>query len=109
MTYDRSYSGEQPDFHEVVKYGFKDLYKVVIIINGKNVVLDKADVEKIITKKLKGGTPLDIIFKDAHSGAKRSLTRIRNGKEIIKWLADNLTGISQSERDALNAASAQMK
>lgn len=117
MLYDRQYmygdDSPKAGYHPVKPWysptGKPEYYKVVVFVNSKPFELEATDVEKVAGLRLKGGSLIDIVFKDKYSGTKKNLTRSRDGKKVLQFLLDKLTKLPDWVREALTAAAAQMK
>ncbi len=83
-------------------------YKVTLIINGRKFDLDEHDFTEFSKVRLGGNRLLNAIFGDYVRG-KKTLTRLRQGKLILQWLAENLRGLPADAMSALDAAAKQMK
>ena len=86
-------------------------YELNLIINGRPFDLSPDETAKFIKMRL-GGTPLlEVIFGEYiyDKNPKKVLTRLRKGKIIIQWLAENVKSIPDDATAALLAAAAQMK
>lgn len=103
-TYPIDGAQPKPDYHAVDPYSKTYLYKLQLILNGRVVTLNERDAGLFIGKRI-----VRHVFKDSTYEVKKNLLRIKNGKKVIEWLAANLTGISQRDREILTAAAAQLK
>ncbi len=88
-------------------YGPDAEYKIELVINGRPHVLDKQSVMFIKDKTKVLSAVYGTYF--YWSGDKKNLTKSKNGKKILDFLAEKLTHEPQSLRDALAAAASQMK
>jgi hypothetical protein len=81
-----------------------------IIINGKSYFLDKDDVQAFFRVRLGGKHLIDVIFGTYYyGGTKKQVTRLRNSKLLLEWMAEKLTSLPQAARDTLKAAADQKK
>ena len=88
--------------------------KIELDINGKSFDLDSNSIKLLAVSPKSGWTVLDKIFgadkgQYYYGGSKKDLTRSRNGKEILTWMAEKLTTEPQELRDLLTQAASQMK
>lgn len=88
-------------------YGPNAEYKIELVVNGRPHVLDKQSVMFIKDKTKVLPTVYGTYF--YWSGDKKNLTKSKNGKKVLEYLAEKLTSEPQSLRDALAAAASQMK
>jgi hypothetical protein len=71
-----------------------------LIVNGKKEKLSFSDEEK-----MRRANAFGAIFGPRYDyGAKKSLTRLKNGKKIMTWMLAKLTDISKEAREALTKA-----
>lgn len=109
IQYDSTYVQEgdppKPGYYKEPDYSSHVM--ISIIINGRPYVLDERDSAKFLTARIGGKRMPNAIYGDYPRGTK-NLTRMRAGKVILTWLAEN-TSFPQEARDALLAAAAQMK
>lgn len=89
------------------QYGPNAEFKIELVINGRPHVLDKESVMFIKDKTKVLPTVYGTYF--YWSGDKKNLTKSKNGKKVLEYLAEKLTHEPQSLRDALAAAAGQMK
>jgi len=110
MSY-RTAFREEPGFHAIPKsYGGDEYVQVGLMVNGKQFMLDRDDILQLNKVRLGGNLFPYCVFGDyAHQGGKKNLTRSKNGKLLIQWMAEKLTSVAQNVRDTLAAAAAQMK
>jgi len=88
----------------------KDFEAIEVIVNGKASYLGEADAKRFLTSTFKGHHLLDLIFGDQYyGGSKKTLTRAKAGKAVMKWLSENATSLGDDVRKTLMAASEQMK
>jgi len=108
-TEDRLYGDEKPKpgfFRNPGSEWDTTYYKLTLIINAKEFDLSKDDFASFM--KIRGLYAR--VFGDYIYGSKsKMLTRLRDGKKILAWMAAKFTDLPQQARDALLAASAQMK
>lgn len=91
------------------KYG--DPFQYVLIINGREHDLDESDIEKLYKLRV-GGKPFDNrVYGDypEHIEQPKDLTRNRDGKEIMKWMAEHLAHLPDWARKGLTRAVDQGK
>lgn len=85
-----------------------DYHKFQLIINGKPYDFSEAETQRFLKLKLGGKRILYAIFGDYPRGGKKILTRLRAGKPILTWLAENLN-LPQQSKDIVANAAAGMK
>lgn len=111
-TYEKGKPGFYPEapnrgnFWDGVYHG--NYYKVTLIINGRQFDLDEQDFTEFSKVRVGGKVLLNAIFGDYIRG-KKTLTRLRQGKLILQWLAEHLRGLPADAMSALDAAAKQMK
>lgn len=89
------------------QYGPNAEFKIELVINGRPHVLEQQSVMFIKDKTRILDTVYGTYF--YWSGDKKNLTKSKNGKKVLEFLAEKLTHEPQSLRDALTAAASQMK
>ena len=95
---------DKPGFFKPSEYG--DWYKLTLVINGREVALTEAQGEKLAKLRISGKRFMDRIFGEYYYGGEtKSLSRNRDGKKIMAWMAENLPGLSDEVIAALKAAS----
>lgn len=105
ITYLRSY--EESD--KTYKWpGGYDAQGIKLTINGRDFYLSKADTQQFIKARVGGKQMLDAIFKGYYYGdSSKVLTRIREAKIILPWMAEKLTDLPPAVRETLSAAAKQ--
>jgi hypothetical protein len=103
--YDRDMliGGRDPKPHYYKLPGRYDAEKITLIINGKEYPLSEKDLEKFFARDW-----LHVVWGQYPSG-KKTLTRLRNGKYLLNWLAENMRDLPPNAAESLQAASNQMK
>ncbi len=111
IEYRRPYgdSKNEPGIYEIEhgsgSYSFKEHEGVNIVINTKKFQLDEADITKLVKTRLGGKRLLDAIFGERYyDGSKKNVSRMRDGKKLLAWMAENLTSLPQAARDVLGKA-----
>ena len=95
--------------------GYNDDQKSVELdINGRSFNLDKNSLNLLLVNPKGGWTVLDKIFgsdkgKRYYGGEKKDLTRSRDAKQILTWMAEKFTTEPQELRDLLTQAASQAK
>lgn len=85
---------------------YYDPYKLTFIINGREFELPVQTVERLAKLRVKGKRFNDWMFGDrVYGGAVKVLTRKREGKEVMGWMAENLPGLPEWVETAFKAAS----
>jgi hypothetical protein len=85
---------------------YSDPYQLVLIINGKEFTLSERAVEKLDKLRVKGNRFMNWMFGEYYYGGEtKVLTRKREGKEVMAWMAENLPGLPETVLTALKAAS----
>jgi curved DNA-binding protein CbpA len=83
-----------------------DPYKLNLIINGKEHTLSVKDVERLEKLRVKGKNFVDWVFGEySYGGETKSLSRKREGKEVMGWMAEKLPNLPGWVSEALTAAS----
>jgi hypothetical protein len=84
---------------------WSDPYKLTIIVNGtKDYPLSENAMAKLHKLRLKGKSFLEWMFGDYYYGGEtKNLTRKREGKQVMAWMAENLP-VPEPLRTALVAA-----
>jgi len=108
VNYERVEMGQRdnpPSGFYVPKY--QDPFKLHLIINGKNYTLPERAVAQLMKVRPKRGKDfMDWMFGDYYYGGEtKVLTRKREGKQVMAWMAENLTGLPDWVEAALTAAS----
>ena len=88
--------------------------EIELDINGKVFKLDSNSLRLLLVNPKGGWSVLDKIFgadkgQYYYGGSKKDITRSRNGKQVLTWLADKLTTEPKELRDLLTQAASQMK
>ena len=87
-----------------------EYYQVTLFINGREFDLNEQEFTKFSKMRLEGKRLFEVIFGEyMYSGSKKVLTRLRKGKLILQWLAENVQSIPVDAQAALEAAAKQMK
>jgi hypothetical protein len=82
---------------------------IELVVNGRGFKLDPRSVEYIKTKtKVLRSVFGTYFYFSPGSGSKKFLTKAKEGKRVLEFLAEHLDHEPQPLRDALRAASAQM-
>lgn len=93
-----------PGFYTPGEYS--DPYKLTLIINGKDYTLPVQAMERLGKLRVKGKKFADWMFGDYYRGGEtKVLTRKREGKDVMAWMAENLPGLPEWVEAALKAAS----
>lgn len=87
-------------------FGEDRLYTIELVVNSRDYPLDQASVEFLRTKT----KVLQAVFGTYFywNGDKKTLTKLKNGKKVLEYLAEKLTHEPQQLRDDLAAAAGQM-
>jgi hypothetical protein len=100
LHYRKSYN-EAPD-HYKIQYDYEGFD---VNVNGKPYPLNERDVKLLVTKRITA-----MVFGTYYYGGEtKNLTRSKNGKKLLEWMAKNLTSLPTTAVETLLAASAQMK
>lgn len=87
-----------------------DWYRFEVKINGKPHILSADDFQKFSSMKVGGKVMLNAIYgRYYYDDSRKTLTRLRAGKQILEWMSENLTDLPSDAREALAQASAQMR
>jgi hypothetical protein len=86
-----------------------EYHRLVLILNGKPYEISAGDFERFAKVRLGGKRLLHVIYGEYGQNSKKNLTRLKAGKAVIGWMAENFTGLPTEARDGLNQAVAQMK
>ena len=86
---------------------YQDPYKLHLIINGKEYTLPERAVAQLTKLRPKMGKDfMDWMFGDYYYGGEtKVLTRKREGKQVMAWMAEHLSGLPEWVTQALVAAS----
>ncbi len=104
ITYGKSYDAK-PDHYKVDRGGYSGDYEAVAIVcNGKPEYLNERD----LTKFVKAGLVRRVFGDYTYGGEKKSLTRMKEGKQLIQTILNNFS-LSGATRAILEATLAQMK
>jgi hypothetical protein len=99
---ERSHEGK-PGFFKP-KYG--DWTKLTLIINGREFALTASQSEKLARLRIGGKPFMNRIFGEYYYGGEtKSMSRNRDGKKIMAWMVENLSGLPDEVATALRAAS----
>lgn len=96
--------------HGSASYKYTKIEGIQIIVNGKPYDLDQGDTQKVAGGRVRFGGKelLNAIFGTYYyAGSSKNLTRMKEGKKIIDWMADNLQSIPENARTTMKAAVAQ--
>jgi len=87
-----------------------DYYNITLDLDGRLYELSEKDFHRFSSVRLGGKKLLNVIFGDYHyDGSKKQLTRIKTGKKVLGWMAENLIDLPNEAIEILKAAEAQMK
>jgi len=103
------YGGKPPPNDYVnIGRGYDKYIQLELTINGKPYKLPPEATLKLVKLRVKGKPFIDRVFGDypEHSRPK-SLTRNRDGKPMMGWMAENLPGLPDWVKSSLEAASTQ--
>jgi hypothetical protein len=85
---------------------YSDPHKLTLIINGKDYVLPVRAMEKLNKLRVKGKDFTHWMFGEYYYGGEtKVLTRKREGKQVMGWMAENLPGLPEWVETALKSAS----
>jgi len=90
----------------------RDWYKITLWINGRPLVLSPQDTRKFFTVTNYGATSkiLTVVFGTYwRHGGKKTLTRLRKGKELLTLMGEKLGDLPPGAKDALLATAARLK
>jgi len=102
----KGYEGKMPsDFVQAFKYRGEG-QKITLIINGKEYRLSPDEMKRLARIKIKGKDFVERVFGRyaSHSERPKNLTRNKDGKLIMGWMAEKLTGMPDWVRKSLEAA-----
>jgi len=106
-TEDRFSEGEKPGFFKHPTHDWESTrYQLTLIINAKEFDLNEADFTTFMKVR---GLYEKVFGRYVYGGKSKNLTRSKDGKKILQWMSEKFTGLPPKARDALAAASAQMK
>lgn len=93
----------KPGFYQLEKWSSK-LGKLTLVINGKDHELSEQDGKKLAEFRIGGKRFMNRVFGEYYyGGEKKSLSKNRDGKPIMTWMAENL-GLPEWCKEGLRAA-----
>lgn len=104
--------GESPHAYKI-EYGkpphtYTKMEGITLLINGKQYDLDEADTKTFVKTRMGGKYLVDAIYGDyPRDGSRKNITRMRLGKEILKWLTEKLKGLPPAAVQTMLAAAQQ--
>ena len=105
---DRGEPGIYPIEHGSGGFKYVEHEGINVIVNGKVHTLDMEDVKKVMFSRVGGKRLIDLVFgANYYSASKKNVTRMRGGKQLIAWMAENLTSLPEQARATMRAASTQ--
>lgn len=108
FLYERSYK-EDAGFTKPLPNSY-DFERYSIVLNGRELRLDKNDMAAVAKARFGGKPLLRAIFGDYYyDKSKKNLTRMKAGKAILEWMSEKLTSLPADAREALKASAANMK
>lgn len=107
ISYAKSFD-QKPGFYQKALSNYSsDWEQLTLVINSREVPLSEADMKKIAKFKVGGKGFMRRVFGDYYYGGEtKSLSRNRDGKAIMTWMAENLSLDVQVTEALKNAAAA---
>ncbi len=109
IGYARSFDQKPGHYQKALSQYGSDWEKLTLIVNGREYALSESDMQKLGKFKVGGKRFMNRVFGDYfYGGETKSISRNRDGKAIMTWMAENLS-LNSDVIEALKTAAAASK
>jgi len=107
MSYAKSFDQKPGYYQKALSNYSSDWEQLMLVINSREYPISEADMKKLAKYKIGGKRFMERVFGQYYYGGEtKSLSRNRDGKAIMTWMAENLSLDAQVTEALKNAAAA---